>query len=51
VPTLFVVAAAGRVERRSEGFQRATLEDAAQRIGIEPPFFLPADTAPALRPC
>jgi hypothetical protein len=50
VPTLFVVDPSGRVERRSEGFQRATLEDAARRIGIESPFFLPADAAPALRP-
>jgi hypothetical protein len=50
VPTLFLVSAAGVIERGSEGFQRAAIEDLAQRIGISPPFFLPDEKAPALRP-
>jgi hypothetical protein len=50
VPTLFLVGPTGLVERRSEGFQRAVLEDLAQRLGAQAPFFLPADTAPPLRP-
>jgi hypothetical protein len=50
VPTLFLVSSAGLIERASEGFQRAAIEDLAQRLGVPPPFFLPADPAPALRP-
>jgi len=50
VPTLFLVGPTRLVERRSEGFQRAALEDLAQRLGVEATFFLPADTAPPLRP-
>jgi hypothetical protein len=50
VPTLFLVGPTGLVERRSEGFQRAILEELAQRLGLQGPFFLPADTAPPLRP-
>jgi hypothetical protein len=50
VPTLFLLSAAGLIERASEGFQRAAIEDLAQRLGVPPPFFLPADAAPALRP-
>ena len=50
VPTLFLVSSAGLIERASEGFQRAAIEDLAQRLGVPPPFFLPADAAPALRP-
>ena len=49
VPTLFQVSA-GAIESASEGFQRAAVEDLAQRIGVTPPFFLPGDKAPALRP-
>jgi hypothetical protein len=50
VPTLFLVSGAGAIEQGSEGFQRAAIEDLAQRIGVRPPFFLPDDKAPALRP-
>jgi hypothetical protein len=50
VPTLFLVGSTGLIELRSLGFQRAAIEDLAQRIGVKPPFFLPGDTAPALRP-
>jgi hypothetical protein len=50
VPTLFLVSPAGLIEHRSEGFQRAAIEDLAQRLGAPAPFFLPADSAPALRP-
>jgi hypothetical protein len=50
VPTLFLVSPAGLIERHSEGFQRAAIEDLAQRLGVQGPFFLPADAAPALRP-
>ena len=50
VPTLFLVGPTGLVELRSEGFQRAAIEDVAQRLGVNQPFFLPADTAPPLRP-
>ena len=50
VPTLFLVGAQGVIEQGSEGFQRAAVEDFAQRIGVTPPFFLPDDKAPALRP-
>jgi hypothetical protein len=50
VPTLFLVSPSGLIERGSEGFQRAAIEDLAQRLGVKAPFFLPADTAPALRP-
>ena len=49
-PTLFLVSPDGLIEHRSLGFQRAAIEDLAQRIGVKPPFFLPEDTAPALRP-
>ena len=50
VPTLFLVGPAGLIERGSEGFERAAIEDLAARLGVRPPFFLPEDTAPALRP-
>jgi hypothetical protein len=50
VPTLFLVSSAGLIERASEGFRRAAIEDLAQRLGVPPPLFLPADAAPALRP-
>src|SRR5213593_1912610 len=50
VPTLFLVSPAGLIERGSEGFQRAAIEDLAQRLGVPGPFFLPTDAAPALRP-
>ena len=50
VPTLFLLSAAGVIEEASEGFQRAHVEDLAGRIGVAPPFFLPGDKAPALRP-
>jgi len=50
VPTLFLVSPAGLIERGSEGFQRAAIEDLAQRLGVPGPFFVPADAAPALRP-
>lgn len=50
VPTLFLVSPAGLIECGSEGFQRAAIEDLAHRLGVQGPFFLPADAAPALRP-
>jgi hypothetical protein len=50
VPTLFLVSPAGRVERTSEGFQRAGFEELAGRLGVEAPFFTARDAAPALRP-
>ena len=50
VPTLFLVGPTGLIEGRSEGFERAAIEDLALRLGVRAPFFLPADTAPALRP-
>ena len=50
VPTLFLVSPAGLIERRSEGFQRAAVEDLAQRLGVKEPFFFTGDAAPALRP-
>jgi hypothetical protein len=50
VPTLFLVSPAGLIESRSEGFQRAAVEELARRLGVGAPFFLPSDTAPALRP-
>jgi hypothetical protein len=50
VPTLFMVSPAGRIESRSEGFQRAALEALAEGLGVPPPLFSPGDKAPALRP-
>jgi hypothetical protein len=50
VPTLFLVGPARRVERVSEGFERAALEEMAGRLGVPRPFFTPEDAAPALRP-
>lgn len=50
VPTLFLVSPAGRIEARSEGFQRKALEEIARRLGVTAPFFRPTDAAPALRP-
>jgi hypothetical protein len=50
VPTLCLVGAAGLIEGRSEGFERAAIEDLAARLGVAAPFFLPDDRAPALRP-
>jgi hypothetical protein len=50
VPTLFLVSAAGVIERRSEGFQRAALETLAESLGVPPPLFSAGDKAPALRP-
>ena len=50
VPTLLLVDPSGLIERGSEGFERAAIEDLAARLGVRPPFFLPGDTAPALRP-
>jgi len=50
VPTLFLVGPEGRIERISEGFDRAGLEALAARLGVEGPLFLPEDDAPAFRP-
>jgi len=50
VPTLFLVSPEGLIEAVSEGFRRADFEDFATRLGVPPPLFLGADTAPALRP-
>jgi len=50
VPTLFLVDRAGRVERVSEGFERAAFEEMAARLGVPRPFFTADDAAPALRP-
>ena len=50
VPTFFLVGPAGRVERVSEGFERAALEELAARLGVPPPLFAAEDSAPALRP-
>ena len=50
VPTFFLVGRGGRVERVSEGFERAALEEMAGRLGVPRPFFAPGDAAPTLRP-
>lgn len=50
VPTFFLLGPARRVERVSEGFERAALEELAARLGVPPPFFAAEDSAPALRP-
>lgn len=50
VPTLFLVGPARRVERVSEGFERAALEEMAGRLGVPEPLFTAEDAAPALRP-
>jgi len=50
VPTLFLVTPQGRIEAVAEGFRRADLETFAARLEVPPPFFLPGDDAPALRP-
>lgn len=49
VPTLFLVAD-GRVEKVSEAFNRADLEEAAARLGVQGPLITPEDEAPAFRP-
>jgi hypothetical protein len=50
VPTLFLVGPDGLIERKIEGFERAAVEALGARLGVRPPFFLPEDRAPALRP-
>jgi len=50
VPTFFLVGPGRRVERVSEGFERAALEEMAARLGVMRPFFTADDAAPALRP-
>jgi hypothetical protein len=50
VPTLFLVGPGRRVERVSEGFERAALEEMAARLGVPRPLFTADDAAPALRP-
>ena len=49
VPTLFLIASDGRIERVSEAFSRADLEAFAERFGAAPLFTL-EDQAPALKP-
>jgi hypothetical protein len=50
VPTFFLVGPDRRVERVTEGFERAALEETAARLGVQRPFFAAEDEAPALRP-
>jgi hypothetical protein len=50
VPTLFLVTPHGRIDAVAEAFRRADLEAFAARLQVPPPFFLPGDDAPALRP-
>ena len=50
VPTLFLVTPLGRIDAVAEAFRRADLEAFAARLQVPPPFFLPGDDAPALRP-
>jgi AhpC/TSA family len=50
VPTLFIVSPEGRIEAVAEGFRRADLEAFAARLEVPPPFFVPGDDAPPLRP-
>jgi hypothetical protein len=50
VPTLFLVTPQGRIDAVAEAFRRADLEAFAARLQVPPPFFLPGDDAPALRP-
>ena len=50
VPTLFIVTPQGRIDAVAEAFRRADLEAFAARLHMPPPFFLPGDDAPALRP-
>jgi hypothetical protein len=49
VPTFFLVSA-GRIEKVSEAFNRADLEEAAARLGVQGPLITPEDEAPAFRP-
>ena len=50
MPTLLLVGSTGRIERVSEGFKRADIEELAEWLGVGAPFFLEGDAAPALRP-
>lgn len=50
VPTLFFVGGDGRVQKTTEAFHRADLEDYARRLGVEGTLFTPEDRAPATKP-
>ena len=50
VPTLFLVARDGSIEKAVEGFNRAELEGFAARLGVVGPLFVPEDNAPAFKP-
>jgi len=50
VPTLMLLDSDTSITRVSEGFSRADLEDFAERLGVKPPLFGPADHAPSFRP-
>ncbi len=50
VPTLFLVDSEGRIQRTSEGFDRAALEALAAHLGSEGPLFTAEDRAPVFRP-
>jgi hypothetical protein len=47
---LFLVTPQGRIDAVAEAFRRADLEAFAARLQVPPPFFLPGDDAPVLRP-
>jgi hypothetical protein len=49
VPTLFLVEG-GRIEKVSEAFNRADIEEAAARLGVAGALFTPEDKAPAFKP-
>jgi hypothetical protein len=50
VPTLFFVGEDGTIQKTTEAFHRADLEDYARRLGVEGPLFTPEDRAPAQKP-
>ncbi len=50
VPTLFLIAKGGAIERVSEAFDRGDLEAFAARLGVTGPLFAPQDKAPAMKP-
>lgn len=50
VPTLFLVAPDGTIERAVQAFNRAELEGLAARLGVPGPLFVPEDNAPATKP-
>jgi hypothetical protein len=50
VPTLFLVAPEGTIERVSEALRRADLEAFAARLGVEGELFRAEDNVPAFKP-